>query len=289
MRYPGAPELLKMACGENPKRVYKEQKRAPTTRMSNVKQLRDAFIKAQKYEQDRMRFEVKFATSDPAKRLDVVPPERDLGLETLVSVLRGDTLVQWHCYQADDMLSVLQVADELGFKVRTFHHALEAYKIRDILAKKQIAVATWADWYGFKMEAMDGIPENLALVQEAGGRAIVHSDSAMGIQVLNQEAAKGLAAGKAMGIPLTEDDALRWVTANAAWALGIDQDVGTLQVGRRADVVLWSENPFSVYAQADRVWIDGQPVYDRGRAVPTWSDFELGYKNTAHPDQKEAP
>ncbi|MCK6528191.1 amidohydrolase family protein [Myxococcota bacterium] len=162
------------------------------------------------------------------------------------------------------MLAFLQVADELGFRVRSFHHALEAYKVRDVLAARGVGVSTWADWWGFKLEARDGIPENLALVAEAGGRAIVHSDSPTGIQRLNQEAAKGLAAGRRAGIRLTEDDALRWITANPAWALGIDHLVGALRPGLRADVVVWDGSPFSVYTRAEKVFVDGVLRHDAG-------------------------
>jgi len=285
MRLSGAPEILKMACGENPKRVYREQKRAPSTRMANLRNLREAFIKAQKYKREWTEYltrqDVEAQQTDKPKSKDEKkdpskPPDRDLALETLALVLDGQMLVEWHCYQADDMLSALQVADEFGFRVRAFHHALEAYKIRDILAKKGVAVATWADWYGFKMEAFDGIPENLALVHEAGARAVVHSDSPTGVQVLNQEAGKALAAGQAAGIKITEDDAIKWLTVNPAWALGIDDQVGTLEKGKRADVVVWSKDPFSVYARAEKVFIDGRLVLDTGRPSRPWSDFELG-------------
>jgi imidazolonepropionase-like amidohydrolase len=291
MRLAGAPEILKMACGENPKRVYGGMKRAPSTRMANLRALRETFVKAQKYRREWSDYvakqtekpdepkepkkgapkESKGDKKDPPK-----PPDRDLALETLALVLGGQMLVEWHCYQADDMLSALQVADEFGFRVRAFHHALEAYKIRDILAKKEVAVATWADWYGFKMEAFDGIPENLALVHEAGGRAIVHSDSPVGIQVLNQEAGKALAAGRAAGVKITEEDAIKWLTIHAAWALGIDDQVGSLEAGKRADVVVWSHDPFSVYARAEKVFIDGHLVRDVERLGAHWSDFELG-------------
>jgi imidazolonepropionase-like amidohydrolase len=190
--------------------------------------------------------------------------------------MRRDILVQWHCYEADDMLSALAIADEFGFRIRAFHHALEAYKIRDVLARRGIAIATWHDWWGFKMEAYDGIPENLALLTEAGVRAAVHSDSPLAIQILNQAASKALAAGRAAGVDLDEDHALRWLTANAAWVLGIEHEVGTLEPGKRADVVVWSESPFSTYAHAQSVYIDGRLVFDISRDAPPWSDFELG-------------
>ncbi len=296
MRFPGAPEILKMACGENPKRVYSGMKRAPSTRMGNVRAVREVFTRAQKYARDwedwtRKQREPRKA-DDPRpergrdhadksggdRRDEEHPPDRDLALETLALVMRGDILVEWHCYQADDMLAALQVADEFGFKVRAFHHALEAYKIRDILAQKGVGVVTWDDWWGFKMEALDGIPENLALVTEAGGRAIVHSDSDIWGQLLNQSAGKALAAGRAAGVKLEDDDAIKWLTVNPAWALGIDGQVGTLEPGKRADVVVWSESPFSTYARAELVYIDGQLAFDRAHVGAPRSDFELGIR-----------
>jgi imidazolonepropionase-like amidohydrolase len=289
MRFPGAPEILKMACGENPKRTYRDQRRSPFTRMGNLRAMREAFVKAQKYAREWQEWTGKQTRSpagaSPAKTVGgknddtPKPPDRDLALETLALVMRGDILVEWHCYQADDMLAALAVADEFGFKVRAFHHALEAYKIRDVLAQRGVAVATWDDWWGFKMEAYDGIPENLALLTEAGARAAVHSDSAVAIQVLNQAASKALASGRAAGIKLVDDDAIRWLTANAAWALGIDDQVGTLEQGKRADVVVWSETPLSAYARAELVYIDGRLVFDRGHEAEPWSDFELGLRS----------
>jgi len=298
MRFPGAPEILKMACGENPKRVYKEQKRAPSTRMGNARAVREAFLKAQKYARDWEDW-TKRARQPPSEKeekkdrrgdKDDKAPDRDLALETLALVMRGEILVEWHCYQADDMLGALQIADEFGFKVRAFHHALEAYKIRDVLARDGVGVATWDDWWGFKMEAYDGIPENLALVTEAGGRAAVHSDSPIADQILNQAAGKALAAGRAAGVKLTDDDAVRWLTVNPAWELGIDDKVGTLEPGKRADVVVWSTNPLSVYARAELVYVDGQLVFDRNHVGAPRSDFELGVRAMPAPaPQSPAP
>jgi len=249
-----------MACGENPKRVYGTRKSAPATRMANVRGYRSAFIAA-----------VDYRNGLKAGR-DL---SRDLGKETLVGVLDGRILPQVHCYRADDMLAFLQVADEFGFKVRSFHHALEAYKVADILAKREVAVSTWADWWGFKAEAWDGIPENAALVARAGGRAVIHSDSSMGIQRLNQEAGKALAFGRRAGLDHTDDEGLRWITANPAWALGILDEVGTIEVGKRADIVVWSAHPFSVYAKARFVFVDGQLRFADSRGLLPWSDFEV--------------
>jgi imidazolonepropionase-like amidohydrolase len=268
MRFPGAPDVLKMACGENPKRVY-GKKSGPSTRMGNVAHVRAAFAQAQDYWRKLDAFERK------GKQKGDLPPGRDLRLETLALVLQGKILVQNHCYRADEMLLMLDVAREFNFQIRAFHHALEAYKIADVLARRGVAVATWADWWGFKLEAFDGIPENLALVHAAGGRAVVHSDSPIANQRLNQAAAQGLAVGRAMGLPLTEDDALRWVTLNPAWVLGIDRQTGSLEVGKMADVVIWSHPPLSVYARPEVVLVDGHLAFERGKGQrPT--DFELG-------------
>ena len=262
MRFPGAPDGVKMACGENPKRVYAERKRAPTTRMGNLRGQRNAFLAAQRYLDD---------LEDGGK-----PPTRNLEHETLVGVLQGKLLPQVHCYRADDMLSMLQLADEFGFSIRSFHHAVEAYKIRDILAEKKVAISTWADWWGFKLEAFDGIRETPALLAQSEGLPVIHSDSSRGIQRLNQEAAKAMYAGRHAGIPVSDNEALRWVTANPAYALGIEDQVGTLAPGKRADIVVWDGSPFSVYANARWVFIDGALRYDRDRRGDPWSDFELG-------------
>ena len=268
MRFPGAPYVLKMACGENPKRVY-GKKAGPSTRMGNIAGVRAAFSAAQDYWRKWDNYDKK------GRQKGDLPPPRDLRLETLAEVLRGRILVQNHCYRADEMLLMLDVAAEFGFQIRAFHHALEAYKIADVLARRGVAVATWADWWGFKLEAFDGIPENLALVQAAGGRPVVHSDSAIGVQRLNQAAAQGLATGRAIGLKLSEDDALRWVTLNPAWVLGVDRQTGSLEVGKMADVVIWSHQPLSVYALPDKVFVDGHLAFDRDHP-PRPSDFELG-------------
>jgi len=267
MKFPGAKYGLKMACGENPKRVYKQ--RGPSTRMGNVAGYREQWIKAERY---RREWDAWFA--DP--KTDA--PERDLAMETLAEVLRGHILVQNHCYRADEMAQMIDISHEFGYQVRSFHHAVEAYKIADVLAKEQISASVWADWGAFKMESLDAVGANAALVHAAGGRAVIHSDSAVDSQRLNQEAAKAMAAGRAIGIRLAEDDAIKWITANAAWTLGLDDRVGTIAPGKNADLVLWSGTPFSVYAHAEKVWIDGALRFDRGTASTRWrTDFELGF------------
>ncbi len=274
MKFPGAPQGLKMACGENPKRVYGGMlKRAPGTRMGNVAGYRQAWADAQDYIAQWANYEAT-KRKDPAAK----PPKRDLKLETLAAALKGEILVHMHCYRADEMAIVLDMAREFGYHVSAFHHGVEAYKLADRLAAESVCGALWADWWGFKMEAYDGILENLALVDRpVGGCAIVHSDSQEGIQRLNQEAAKAMAAGHRAGLDIPPERAIRWLTANPAHALGIADKTGTLEAGKMADVVLWSGDPFSVYAHADRVFIDGFTVYDR--AAPPGqpdSDFMLG-------------
>jgi imidazolonepropionase-like amidohydrolase len=267
MKFPGARYGLKMACGENPKRVY-GLRGGPSTRMGNMAGYRSAFILADGYRR-------KWDKWNKDHQGDA--PERNLRLESLAEVLRGNILVQMHCYRADEMAEMLDLGHEFGFHIRSFHHAVEAYKIADLLAKAGTAVSVWADWWGFKEEAMDGVPENAALNQQAGGRPLLHSDDPRGIQRLNQEAAKAMYAGQRAGIPITRDQAIRWITANPAWVLGLDSIVGTLEPGKMADVVLWSGDPFSVYTKALQVYNDGWLVYDRNdRRHQPHSDFEVG-------------
>jgi len=268
MKFPGAAYGVKMACGENPKRVYGGRGGAPSTRMGNFAGYRAAFSSAERY---RRRWDSWLQNRQGD------PPDRDLQMETLADVLRGRIYVQNHCYRADEMLLMLDLAREFGFRIRGFHHAVEAYKVADALAREQVAANVWADWWGFKMEAFDGIQANAALLTQAGARAVIHSDSESGIQRLNQEAAKAMWAGRRAGINITRDQALRWITANPAWVLGLDSVVGTLEVGRNADVVVWNSDPFSVYARAEQVYIDGALHYDRGNPATWWrTDFELG-------------
>ena len=271
MKFPGAKYGLKMACGENPKRVY-GNKGGPQTRMGNVAGYRQAWIDAEAYRRSWDKY-----LADPTKG---DPPGRDLNNETLAEVLRGNILVHNHCYRADEMMQMIDIAHEFGYKIRSFHHGVEAYKIADVLAKEGISGSLWADWGGFKMEALDGVDANLALVDHAGGRAITHSDDPSGSQRLNQETAKGMAAGRAIGLDISEDQAIKWNTINPAWALGLEDKIGSIETGKNADVVLWSGDPFSVYSHADKVWIDGAMLYDRMDPAARWrTDFELGFVN----------
>ena len=288
MKFPNAPYGLKMACGENPKRVYGGRNVAPSTRMGNMAAYRASWIRAQRYIEDWNDYERKVAEHE-AKAGDAEgnaalaaalnkPPKRDLELETLAGVLKGDIIVHMHCYRADEMVTIMDMANEFGYQVGTFHHGVEAYKIADKLAENGVCGALWADWWGFKMEAYDGIQENIAFVDRPeGGCAIVHSDSEEGIQRLNQEATKAMTRGRAAGLSIPEERAIAWITSNAAKSLGVDAYTGTLAPEMMADVVIWNQNPFSVYAKADQVFIDGARVYDRfDDALQPTSDFELG-------------
>jgi imidazolonepropionase-like amidohydrolase len=268
MKFPGAPYGLKMACGENPKRVYGSKGNMPQTRMGNIALTRQTWIKAQDYRRKWEKYE-----KDGGDM-----PDRDLAMDTLRGVLAGKILVHNHCYRADEMANMIDMSKEFGYRIAAFHHAVEAYKIADLLAANGICGAMWADWYGFKMEAYDAIKENIPFVHNAGGCAIVHSDDPNGIQRLNQEAAKALGDGIRAGVPnLSEAVAWEWLSRNPAKALGILDKTGTLAPGKMADVVLWNGDPFSGYTRPERVWIDGALMYDANdpKRRPV-SDFELG-------------
>jgi imidazolonepropionase-like amidohydrolase len=262
MKFPAAPYGLKMACGENPKRVYGAKGRMPSTRMGNMAVNRATWIKAQEYR--RKRDEGKLET-------------RDLGMETLAGVLDGEILIQNHCYRADEMALVLDMAREFGYKVTTFHHAVESYKIADLLKANGVCSAIWADWWGFKLESYDGIPENAGILYKTGACVVIHSDDANGIQRLNQEAAKAQGDARRAGIEIADAEVIRWLTLNPATALGIGDKTGSLAPGKMADVVLWNGNPLSTYSRPAKVWIDGALMYDASdpKRRPV-SDFELG-------------
>ncbi len=277
MKFPGAPHGLKMACGENPKRVYGGHNQAPSTRMGNVAGYRAQWIEAKDYLRDQADYEAKIRAGGKEAQ-DAKPPKRDLRLETLAGALKGDIRVQIHCYRADEMATMIDMSKEFGFHISAFHHATEAYKIANRLAENGICAAMWADWWGFKMESFDGIQENIALVDAApNGCAIVHSDSEEGIQRLNQEAAKALARGRAMGLDIPAERAVGWITLNPAKALGIADRTGSLELGKMADVVVWNRDPFSSYALTEQVYIDGALQFDRAHPHTTpRSDFLLG-------------
>ena len=260
LRFPGAPVGLKLACGENPKNFDKEG-RPPFSRLGVVAMQRQAFADAAQYR----------------KEMRSAKHHRDLGQDVLVAALDGAVKIHSHCYRAEDMAIQVDMAAEFGFKIAAFHHAVEAYKIADLLSAKDICSAIWADWWGYKWEALDGIPENAAVLEAAGACTIIHSDTSFVGQMLMVEAAKALGSAQRAGVTLTKAEALKWVTSNPAKALGLGAKIGSVTVGKNADVVLWSGDPFSIYSKADRVFIDGAEVYNR-MTDPQYphSDFMLG-------------
>ncbi len=275
MKFPGARQGMKMACGENPKSQGAESGRGPTSRQGEVAFIRKAFLSAQDYARQWERY---------ARGESAEPPQRDLKNDTLAAVLRGDIAINWHCYRADEMATMIGLAHEFNLRIATFHHAAEAYKIAPLLQKEGICVAVWADWWGFKMEANDGIRENAAILDAAGNCVMMHSDSPLMGQRLNIEAAKAAAAGRRAGIALPPERVIMWLTSNPARALGLGDRIGTIAPGRNADIVIWSGDPFSIFTRADTVFIDGAVAYDRrDPARQPRSDFELGRTGEARP------
>jgi imidazolonepropionase-like amidohydrolase len=253
MRFEGAPPSMKMAFGENPKRVYGERDAEPSTRMGNLAILRRAFAGAKEYREARARYDARAAKGDK----DAEPPEKDLRKEALAGMLDGTYRLQVHCYTKSDILSLLSFAKDHGMRVTAIHHALDAYKVRREIAAHGAAVCTWADWWGFKVEAYDGIPQNAALCAEAGVKVCVHSDSSEQVQRLWIEAAKMMAAG------LPRAEAVKALTLNPATVIGVENRIGSLEAGKDADLALFSGDPFSILSRVDATWIDGKPVFDR--------------------------
>ncbi|HXW89553.1 MAG TPA: amidohydrolase family protein [Terriglobales bacterium] len=254
MLFPGAPRSIKFASGENPKRVYGGRDQLPSTRMGNFAVQREALVQAQDYMREWDAYEAKVKDGDK----DATPPKRDLKLEALADVLRGKLLVQIHCYRADEMLTEIAMAKEFGYKLRAFHHALEAYKVADQLAAAGVGIATFSDWWGFKQEAWDAIPWNAVMAMRKGVRVAIKSDSEDFARRLNQEAGKTMRYGGA-----TEEEALRMITLNAAWIIGVEDRVGSIDVGKDADLVIWDGYPLSSYGVPSKVFIDGDLYFDR--------------------------
>ena len=267
-KFPGAPISLKMACGENPKYNYGDNGRFPSSRMGNVAGYREAFLKAREYQHEWEAYEG--GKGDDA-------PKRDLKMDTLAAVLHGDVKAHVHCYRADEMAELLDVAREFNFRIAAFHHAVEAYKIPEELKKAGTCAAVWSDWWGYKQETFDTIRENAAFLDATGACVMLHSDSGIVGQRLVLEAAKAMAAGKRAGIDISKEHAIGWVTSVPARTMGLGDRIGSLEPGKSADVVIWSGDPFSVYTRADQVFIDGALVFDRKdpKRQPT-SDFEAG-------------
>lgn len=266
MLFPGAPRSIKFASGENPKRVYGSRNELPSTRMGNFAVQRDALVQAQDYMHSWEEYNAKVKRGDK----DASPPKHDLKLEALADVLRGKLMVQIHCYRADEFETEIAMAKEFGYHIRAFHHALEAYKVPEKLAAENIGIATFADWWGYKQEAWDAIPWNAVMAMRKGVRVAIKSDSDDFARRLNQEAAKTMRYGGA-----TEEEALKMITLNAAWIVGVDDKVGSIEVGKDADLVLWDGYPLSSSAVPNKVLIDGDVYFDRnlpGYGMPHYSE-----------------
>jgi imidazolonepropionase-like amidohydrolase len=257
MLFPNAPGSIKFASGENPKRVYGSRDQLPSTRMGNFAVQRQALVEAQDYMREWDSYNEKVKRGDKDSK-DATPPKHDLKLEALADVLRGKLLVQIHCYRADEMLTEIAMAKEFGYKLRAFHHALEAYKIADQLAANNVGIATFADWWGYKQEAWDAIPWNAVMAMRKGVKVAIKSDSEDYTRRLNQEAAKTIRYGGA-----TEEEALKMITLNPAWIIGVEDRVGSIEVGKDADLVIWDGYPLSSYGVPEKVFIDGEVYFDR--------------------------
>lgn len=258
LKFRGAPPGIKFALGENPKRAGNPPTgvgRYPATRLGVEDVIRDAFNRARAYQQEWKEYREKQARGEA-----VLPPRRNLELESLSEVLQGKRLVHCHCYRTDEILMMLRIADEFGFKVATFQHVLEGYKVAKELAAHGAGGSTFSDWWAYKIEAYDAIPYNAAIMTRAGVTVSINSDSAEEARHLNQEAAKCMKYGG-----LSENEALKLVTLNPAKQLRIDRWVGSLEVGKDADLVLFDAHPLSPRAMPKKVWIDGKLYFDRER------------------------
>lgn len=255
--FEGAMPGIKFALGENPKdmRQFGQQgpRRYPITRAGVEFVIRDAFTRAKAYQRSWQDYDRRRKAGE-----DMPAPRRDLQLEPLVEILEGKRLVHAHGYRADEMLMLIRLADEMGFKIATFQHVLEGYKIAKEIAAHGAGASTFSDWWGYKIEVIDAIPHNAALMTRKGVLVSINSDSAEHARRLNSEAAKAIKWGG-----LTDDEAFALVTINPAKQLRIENRVGSLEPGKDADVVVWTHHPLSSYAVADRVYIDGTLYYDR--------------------------
>src|SRR5882724_8912560 len=257
--FPGAMPGIKFALGENPKRTNSPNipglpRRYPGTRMGVEEVIRDAFTRARDYKKSWDEYNAAVKRGDKS----LIPPRRDLQLEPLVEVLEGKRYVHSHCYRADEILMLLNLADEFGFKVRTLQHVLEGYKVAKEIAQHGAGGSTFADSWAYKIEAYDAIPYNTAIMTRAGVVTSVNSDSDERARRLNLEAAKAMRYGD-----LSEEEALKLITINPALQLGIQDRVGSIEVGKDADLAIWNGHPFSVYSRVDTTFIDGDIYFDR--------------------------
>jgi len=271
--FEGAVPGIKFALGENPKRsnfsIPGQPRRYPATRMGVEETIRGAFSEARDYKKAWDEYNKRAAAGEK----NLIAPRRDLRLEPLVEVLEGKRYVHSHCYREDEILMLLRVAKEFGFKVRTFQHVLEGYKVADELAAAGVGASTFSDWWAYKVEAYDAVPYNAALMTRRGVVVSINSDDAEEATHLNQEAAKSMKYGG-----VSHDEALKMVTLNPAMQLGIDKRVGTIDVGKDADLAIYNHDPLSAYAVVQKTLIDGRVYFDLQRDIAERSEREKDNK-----------
>src|SRR5271156_968751 len=279
--FEGALPGIKFALGENPKRSNFSrpgmEKRYPATRMGVEETIRGAFTEARDYQRTWADYNKRVAAGEK----NLIPPRCDLRLEPLVEVLEGKRYVHAHCYREDEILMLLRVAKEFGFKVRTLQHVLEGYKVADEIAASGAGASTFSDWWAYKVEAYDAIPYNAALMTRRGVVVSINSDDAEEATPLNQEAAKSMKFGG-----LTHDAALKLVTITPALQLGIDQRVGSIDTGKDADLVIYNHDPLSAYAVVQKTLIDGRVYFDRQRDIAGRADLEKEKKALLDKEKK---
>jgi imidazolonepropionase-like amidohydrolase len=277
MLFEGATPGIKFALGENPKRqgypaqgfggnqgAAAPERRYPGTRLGVEEVIRQSFLEAKAYQAEWKAYNEKVAHGEHP-----IPPRKDLRLEPLVEVLEGKRYVHAHCYRSDEILMLIRVADEMGFKIRTFQHVLEGYKVAKEIAAHGAGASTFSDWWSYKIEAYDASPYNAAVMEKKGVVVSLNSDSDELQRHLNLEAAKTMRYGG-----LTENEALAMVTINPAKQLGIDDKVGSIEVGKSADLVLFDKHPLSGFSKPQKVWIDGHEYFDREKDIETRPEFE---------------
>src|ERR1700745_3798455 len=290
--FEGAVPGIKFALGENPKRsnfsIPGQPRRYPATRMGVEETIRGAFSEARDYKKTWDDYHKRVAAGEK----NLIPPRRDLRLEPLVEVLEGKRYVHSHCYREDEILMLLRVAKEFGFKVRTLQHVLEGYKVADELVAAGVGASTFSDWWAYKVEAYDAIPYNAALMTRRGVIVSINSDDAEEATHLNQEAAKSIKFGG-----LSRDEALKLVTLNPAMQLGIDKRVGTIDVGKDADLAIYNHDPLSAYAVVQKNFVDGRVYFDREKDIANRAEIEKEKKALTEklkkaekkPEEKKSP
>ncbi len=286
----GALPGIKFALGENPKRqgypaqgfgaqATAQDRRYPGTRMGVEEVIRQSFLEAKAYQAEWKEYNDKVAKGEHP-----IPPRKDLRLDPLVEVLEGKRYVHAHCYRSDEILMLIRVADEMGFKIRTFQHVLEGYKVAKEIAAHGAGASTFSDWWSYKIEAYDASPYNAAVMAKKGIVVSLNSDSDELQRHLNLEAAKTMRYGG-----LSETEALAMVTINPAKQLGIDDKVGSIEVGKSADLVLFDKHPLSGFSKPEKVWIDGHQYFDREKDLETRPDFEKKKKALEDKEAATAP